>query len=119
MIGQIGGFALTGATQPGPQDVRLRPQLALQRTDFAQAIAIDSETTPAGLIARLEHALDRMEAEREAERRRADAAEARLADYAPRLDAAFPLQAELEERRARLAAIEADLARSAGAAPAG
>jgi hypothetical protein len=55
----------------------------------------------------------------EAERRRASAAELRLADYEPRLGAAFPLQGELEERRGRLAAIEADLARSAGAALAG
>jgi hypothetical protein len=36
------------------------PCLAPERTDFLQSIGIDAETTPVGIIARLEHALDRM-----------------------------------------------------------
>jgi hypothetical protein len=35
------------------------PCLAPERTDFLQSIGIDAETTPVGIIARLEHALDR------------------------------------------------------------
>ena len=44
----------------------------------AQSIDIDGETTAIGIIARLEHVLDRMEAEIDEQRRRAIDAEARL-----------------------------------------
>ena len=77
---------------------RLEPHLALERTDFAQSIDIDGETTPVGIIARLEHALDRMDAELEEQRRRAIDAKARLAGYEPRLGETFPLQGELDDK---------------------
>ena len=44
-------------------------------------------------------------------RQRADAV-ARLAGYEPRLGETFPLQGELDEKLARLAEIEADLAKT-------
>ena len=75
-----------------------------------QSIDIDAETTAAGIIARLEHAIDRMDAELEEQRRRGIDAKARLAGYAPRLGETFPLQGELDDRLAQLAEIEADLA---------
>ena len=53
-----------------------------------------------GIIARLEHALDRMEAELEEQRRRVTDAKARLAGYEPRLGEAFPLQGELDAKLA-------------------
>jgi hypothetical protein len=87
------------------------PALALERTDFAQPIGIDAETTAAGIIARLEHALDRMETDLEEHRRRVIDAKARLAGYEPRLGETFPVQSELDDRLAQLADIEADLAR--------
>ena len=88
---------------------------SLERTDFAQPIGIDGETTAAGIIARMEHALDRMEAELEEHRRRVIDAKTRLAGYEPRLGETFPLQGELDDRLAQLAAIEDDLAHAEGA----
>lgn len=109
-VGHIGGFDLTCNIGAGRHDARLEPDLALERTDFSQSIGIDGETTPVGLIARLEHALDRMEAELEEHRRRVIDAKARLTGYEPRLGEAFPLQGELDGKLALLADIEADLA---------
>jgi hypothetical protein len=113
-VGHIGGFDLTCDVRAGRHDARLEPDLALERTDFAQPIGIDGETTPVGLIARLEHALDRMEADLEEYRRRVIDAKARLAGYEPRLGEAFPLQGELDGKLFQLAGIEANLAGTEG-----
>ena len=109
-VGRIGGFDLTCEVRPGLRDARLEPSLTLERTEFAQPIDIDGDTTPVGLIARLEHALDRLDDELEEHRRRDVDAKARLAGYEPRLGEAFPLQGELDAKLAQLAEIEADLA---------
>ena len=113
-VGRIGGFDLTCDIRPGGPDGRPRPELQLERTEFPQSIDIDAETTQAGLIARLEHAIDRMEAELDEQRRRLAGATARLAGYEPRLGEVFPLQGELDDRLMQLAAIEADLAGTEG-----
>jgi hypothetical protein len=113
-VGRIGGFDLSCAVHASRHDVRLEPDLALERTDFPQSIGIDGETTPVGLIARLEHALDRMETEREEQRRRVADAKARLAGYEPRLGETFPLQCELDAKLVQLAEIEVDLANTDG-----
>jgi N12 class adenine-specific DNA methylase len=109
-VGRIGGFDLTCAIQTGGPDGRLETALTLERTDFSQSIGIDAETTQAGLIARLEHVLDRMDADLLEQRRRAIDAKARLAGYEPRLGETFPLQGELDDKLAQLSGIEADLA---------
>jgi hypothetical protein len=62
-VGRIGGFDLTCAIQPTPRNGRPEPELVLKRTDFMQPIGVDDETTQIGIIARLEHALDRMDGE--------------------------------------------------------
>jgi N12 class adenine-specific DNA methylase/adenine-specific DNA methylase len=111
-VGRVGGFDLTCDVRPGLRDARLEPNLVLERTDFAQPIDIDDETTPVGLIARLEHALDRMEDDLEEQRRRITDAKARLVGYEPRLGEAFLLQGELDAKLALLADIEVDLAGS-------
>jgi N12 class adenine-specific DNA methylase len=113
-VGHIGGFDLTCDIHAGRHDARLEPDLALERTDFSQSVDIDSETTPAGLIARLEHALDRMDTELEEQRRRVADAKARLAGYEPRQGETFPLQGELDAKLTLLAGIEADLAGAGG-----
>jgi N12 class adenine-specific DNA methylase/adenine-specific DNA methylase len=115
-VGRIGGFDLTCAIQSTGRDARLEPHLALERTDHPQSIDIEAETTPIGIIARLEHAIDRMDAELEEQRRRCADAKARLAGYVPRLGKTFPLQGELDDRLAQLLDIEADLASTQGAA---
>ena len=115
-VGRIGSFDLTCDIRPGGRDDRPEPHLVLERTEIAQAIDIDAETTAVGIIARLEHALDRMEAERDEHRRRGAEAKARLAGYGPRLGEIFPLQSELNDRHAQLADIEADLAGTEGQA---
>jgi hypothetical protein len=113
-VGCIGGFDLTCAIQAGGPDGRLEPALMLERTDFSQSIGIDTETTQAGLIARLEHVLDRMDADLLEQRRRAIDAKARLVGYEPRLGETFPLQDELGDKLAQLSGIEADLAHPEG-----
>ena len=109
-LGRIGGFDLSCDIHSGRHDMRLEPHLTLERTDFAQPINIDGETTPVGIIARLEHALDRMDTELEENLRRVIDAKARLAGYEPRLGESFPLQGELDGKLVQLAEIEADLA---------
>jgi hypothetical protein len=113
-VGRIGGFDLTCDIRLGRRDERLQPELVLERTDYPQSIDIDGETTAIGIIARLEHVLDRMEAEIEEQRRRAAYAKARLVGFEPRLGEVFPLQGELDAKLAQLAEIEADLASTQG-----
>jgi hypothetical protein len=115
-VGRIGGFGLTCAIQSTGRDARLEPHLAPERTDYPQSIDIDAETTPFGIVARLEYAIDRMDAELEEQRRRVLDAKARLAGYQPRLGETFPLQGELDDRLAQLFDIEAELASTQGAA---
>ena len=70
-----------------------------------------------GLISRLEHVPERFEAEREEQIRREQDASARLAGYEARLGEPFPLQGELDDKLARMAQLEADLAgRNSGSA---
>ena len=116
IVARIGGFELTCDIRRGRGDERWNPELTLERTDCTQSIDIDGATTPAGLIARLEHALDRMEAELAEHRRRLADAKARLAGYEPRLGEVFPLQGELDAKLDQIAEIEADLAATEGVA---
>ena len=112
-IGQIGGFDLVCSVRPGLANREHTAMLVLQRTDLGQVIEIEDTLTPLGLISRLEHALDRLEDDLVLQGRiRADAA-ARLAGYQPRLGQGFPLEGELDEKLARLAALEAELASTA------
>jgi acyl-CoA thioesterase FadM len=114
-IGRIGGFDLIGGVRRDPAGPGCTAVLVVQRTDHEQPLAVEDTLTAPGLIARLEHALDRFEAElEEQQRRRADAA-ARLAGYEPRLGEPFPLQGELDEKLAQMAELEADLANTAPA----
>jgi len=86
------------------------PSAAGRSAASAASIDIDSETTTVGIIARLEHTLDRMDTEIEEQRRRVTDAKVRLVGYEPRLGEAFPLQGELDGKLVLLAEIEADLA---------
>jgi len=109
-VGNIGGFDLSCDIGPAAPGRRATPTLTIERTDNPQPVDIDNDTTPAGLVSRLEHILHRMEDEREEQTLRAANAAARLASYEPRQQPAFPMQHELDAHLARLAEIEADLA---------
>ena len=82
----------------------------IERTGTEQAVRLDGDLTPMGLISRLEYALDRFEVELAEERRALAEAEARLPGYERRLGEPFALEAELEAKAAELKALEADLA---------
>ena len=69
-----------------------------------------SDLTALGLVSRLEYMLDRFEVELAEERRRRADAEARLPGYQARLGEPFAYGAELDDKEAELAALEADLA---------
>jgi N12 class adenine-specific DNA methylase len=102
-IGRIGSFDLTCDIRPSQRGEWVQPELFLERTDFPQLIDIDGETTAIGIIARLEHVLDRMEAEIDEQRRRVTNAKARLAGFEPRLGETFHLQGELDAKLEQLA----------------
>ena len=66
--------------------------------------------TPLGLIARLEHVLNGLEAELAQQQKHRCENERRLRDYETRLDRPFELAAELELKRQALADLLAELA---------
>ena len=113
-IGQIGGFDLTCRVRRNRGGQGCSAELVLQRTGDEHRIDVEDDLTSLGLIARLEYVLDRFEADLEEQIRRQANAVARLAGYTPRLDEVFPLQGELDEKLARMAELEADLARTEG-----
>ncbi len=109
-IGGIAGFDISCDVLRDRKQSGVAAMLILERTDQQQAVKVEDDLTALGLIARLEYLLDRFEAELEDQtRRRADAI-SRLRGYEPRLGEAFALQGELDDKRACMAALEADLA---------
>ena len=111
-IGRIGGFDLICSVQRNRVGKEYSAELVLERTGYRQMIDVQDDLTALGLIARLEYVLDRFEADLEEQARRKADAIARLAGYEPRLGEPFPLQGELDEKLDRMAAIEADLAKT-------
>ena len=110
-IGRLGGFDLVGAAHATLAGA-FRVALVLRRADHDQEIAVEADLTPLGLISRLEHILEHFELDLQEQQRLALDATRRLADYDSRLGEAFPLQAELDAKRAELTRIEAELADS-------
>ena len=111
-LGTMGGFDLVCSA--GPTWRRsFEALLILQRTGFDQEVPIDDDLTPTGLIARLEHVLDRMPQDLQEQKRKAEEAARRLSGYQERLGQPFQLQAELDAKLAALKALEEDLASTA------
>jgi len=109
-VGRLGGFDLICQAHSALSGV-FRVALVLQRAKH-QEITVEPELTPLGLISRLEHVLDRFELDLQEQQRLGSDATRRLVDYEARLGEAFPLQAELDGKRAQLMRIEAELAES-------
>ena len=113
-LATLGGFAVGATGRRGLAGQGYRLDVVLERTGWEQEVEVPPELTALGLVSRLEYMLDRFEAELAGHRRALAEAEARLAGYEPRLGEAFPLQAELDEKRAALEAVEAELAAGPG-----
>jgi hypothetical protein len=108
-VARIGGFALVMEGKRLFAD-RYRLELWLERTGYEQPVDVPADMTALGLVSRLEYMLERFEVEMAEERRRRADAEARLPGYQARLGEAFAYAAELDDKEAELAALEADLA---------
>jgi Helicase conserved C-terminal domain/Type III restriction enzyme, res subunit len=108
-IASIGGFDLTYAGEQFGKDGYCY-ETVLRRTGGDYEVELPVSTTPVGAIARLEHALDGFEVERENYRSRLIDAKRRLASYSPRLGEGFALEAELDLKLQQLDQIEKDLA---------
>ena len=113
-IAAIGGFTVLARTTYF-NDIELRLDRALKSSD---AIDVDKDITPLGIISRLESALGRFEVELAEERRTVAEVSGWLPDFKARLGEVFPHQAELEEKRAEMAELEASLAATPGDAAA-
>jgi hypothetical protein len=116
-IGRIGGFELTCKVRRSLTAPDCETRLVLQRTGYEHEIEVGNDLTAIGLIARIEHILDRFETDLEEQIRRKADAIACLAGYQPRLGESFPLQGELDDKLARLAELDADLAKTQGVIP--
>jgi hypothetical protein len=109
-LGMLGGFDLVCSAGRGFAR-EFQASLVLRRAE-GQEIQIESDLTPLGLIARLEHTLDRFELDLEDQKRRVREAATRFAGYEEHLGQPFPLQAELDTKKGQLAALETDLAQT-------
>jgi hypothetical protein len=113
-IAAIGGFTVLARTTYF-NDIELRLDRALKSSD---AIDVDKDITPLGIVSRLESALGRFEVELAEERRTVAEVSAWLPGFKARLGDAFPHEAELEEKRAEMAELDASLAATTKDAPA-
>jgi hypothetical protein len=113
-IAAIGGFTIVARTSYF-DDIELRLDRALKSSD---AIDLDKDVTPLGLVSRLESALGRFELELTEERRTATEVSAWLPGFKARIGDAFPHETELEEKRAEMAELDALLAATTTDAPA-
>ena len=111
-LGSIGGFKVTCSAGPTWRR-EYEAVLVMHRTGFEQHIETGDDVTPIGLIARIEHLLERMPQELQEQERKVEQAGQRLAGYKDRLGQPFALQGELDGKLAQLARLEADLAGTA------
>ena len=111
-VARIGGFDVV-ASRHRPRSGRDEAvEIALERTGGSVAVQFSPELTALGLVSRLEHTLDRFEAELAQHRRSLIENRRRLADYQPRIGLAFDLQCELDAKLAELVALEESLAQT-------
>jgi len=111
-VARIGGFDVV-ASRHRPRSGRDEVvDVALERAGGADPVPLAPDLTALGLVSRLEHALDRFEAQLAQNRRSLIENRRRLADYQPRIGHRFELQGELDARQAELDALEESLAKT-------
>ncbi|HEV2160593.1 Eco57I restriction-modification methylase domain-containing protein [Bradyrhizobium sp.] len=109
VIASIGGFDVAYSGERVGRD-GYRYTTMLLRTGSEYEIELPMTVTPLGAVARLEHALDDFEGERERHRQRLADARRRLASYQSRDGGDFAFTGELSEKRQQLAEVEKALA---------
>ena len=113
VIASIGGFDLEYSGERFGRD-GYRYTTMLQRTGADYEIELPVTVTPLGATARLEHAIDDFEGERECMSQRLGDARRRLASYASRDGGEFAFAGELADKRRQLAEVEKALAEDDG-----
>jgi hypothetical protein len=109
VIASVGGFDVEYSGERFGKD-GYRYTTALLRTGADYEIELPVTVTPLGAAARLEHALDDFEGERERFSQRLADARKRLASYESRDGGDFAFASELAEKRRQLTAVEKTLA---------
>lgn len=107
-LGTLGGFELVchaGRTWRS----EFEASLLLRRTGLDEEIALAADITQTGLIARIEHILERLSDQKLAFERKAREAEQRLLGFRERVGQRFALQEELDGKLAQLETLNADL----------
>ena len=111
-LASLGGFPLLCIADRSWRS-EFEANLVLRRNGYDQIIPIEDDLTPMGLVSRLEYQLDRFDYDLQEQERRAVEAETRRVGYEDRAGQEFPLQRELDAKLAALAALNADLAKTA------
>jgi hypothetical protein len=109
-LATIGGFDLVYEGERLGKGDGYRYETLLQRTGADYEIDLAITVTPLGAISRLEHALSGFDDEQRQYRRRLEEAERRLVSYRSRDGGTFAFADDLEVKRLKLQAIEAQLA---------
>ena len=117
-VASIGGFDLSAEVMQTWRSKDLQVAVELVREGQGSEIAFDAELTALGLVSRLEHALDRFDAELAEHRRSIVENTRRLADYGTRVNGPFPLAADLASKVRELEDLETALASSTAEADA-
>ena len=108
LLGTLGGFDLVchgGSTWRS----EFEASLLLRRHCLDEEIPLEADLTQIGLIARIEHILERLPDQKASFERKAIEAASRLAGFRDRLGQPFALQDELTGKLAQLADLEIDL----------
>jgi hypothetical protein len=112
-LAHFGGFHISGRVQKTWRQKEMEVSMLINRTGTESEIAFSVELTALGLVSRLEHVIDRFDADLVEERRTIVENTRRIADYQPRLGHGFTLAGELAGKLAELSELEASLAATA------
>ena len=115
-LGSLGGFDLHLTSDVGTLG---SAELTIAFDHGPEAVTVDAETSPLGLVARIEHRIAALDGLLVETRARRNEAERRLPAYEARLSETFAQAGELAERQAEMDALEADMAKGSDTGGAG